>query len=70
MLFQFCYSQYSINKNNLEYNLVINLLAYPIVSSYCVELTMNCIIMVKVNTLGLVAVVGKVVRLLWHLGQT
>ena len=70
MLFQFCYSQYSINENNLEYNLVINLLAYPIVSSYCVELTMNCIIMVKVNTLGLVAVVGKVVRLLWHLGQT
>ena len=51
--------------NNLEYNLVIILLGYPIVSSDCVESIINCIIMV--NTLDLVrgAVVGKVVGRFW-----
>lgn len=52
MLFLLGYSEHSINKNNLEYNLVINLLGYSIVSLDCVDVesTINCIIMV--NTLG------------------
>ena len=63
MLFQLGYSQYSINQNNLEYNLLIYLLGNPTVSSDSVESIINRIIMV--NTLGLVrgAVVGKVVGL-------
>jgi hypothetical protein len=65
MLFQLGYSQYSINQNNLEYNLLIYLLVNPTVSSDSVESIINRIIMV--NTLGLVrsAVVGKVVGLFW-----